>query len=62
MLQSLVVVFLVCDIQRRRNKAESREVLFVRPLTNARMFWAELVGMALLFGGRRGFHGILPVY
>ena len=49
LLQSLVVVFLVCDIQRRRNKAESREVLFVRPLTNARMFWAELVGMALPF-------------
>lgn len=49
LLQSLVVIFLVCDIQRRRNSADSREILFVRPLSNVRMFWAELVGMTFPF-------------
>ncbi|KIO43605.1 hypothetical protein [Sanguibacteroides justesenii] len=49
LFQSLVVVLLTCDMQRKRNKAESREILSVKPLSNSQFFWAELAGMALPF-------------
>lgn len=49
LLQSLVVVFLVCDRSRARNKADSREVLSIRSLSNSQIFGAELAGMALPF-------------
>ena len=47
--QSLIVVFLVCDIARKRKKAESREVLSVRPLGNAQFFWGEFAGIFFPF-------------
>ncbi|WP_286137668.1 hypothetical protein [Gabonibacter massiliensis] len=49
LFQSLVVVLLTCDMQRKRKKAESREILSVKPLSNSQFFWAELAGMALPF-------------
>ncbi|WP_065220096.1 MULTISPECIES: carbohydrate-binding protein [Butyricimonas] len=49
LLQSLVVVFLVCDRSRARNKADSREVHSIRSLSNSQIFGAELAGMALPF-------------
>lgn len=49
LFQSLVVIFLVCDISRQRKKAESREVLSVKPVSNSQFFWAELAGLSLSF-------------
>lgn len=49
LLQSLVVIFLVCDRSRARKKADSREVLSIRPLSNSQIFGTELAGLALPF-------------
>ena len=49
LFQSLVVIFLVCDITRKRKKAECREVLSVRPLGNVPFFWGEFAGIFFPF-------------
>ena len=49
LFQSLVVVFLACDLPRRRSRAESREVLSVRPLGNGGWLAAEFLGMLVPF-------------
>ena len=49
LFQSLIVIFLACDISRQRKKAESREVLSVKPLSNSQFFGAELAGLSLPF-------------
>ena len=41
LFQSVIVVFLVCDIQRKRNKAETRETFSIRPVGNGRFFLGE---------------------
>ena len=49
LLQSLVVIFLACDRSMARKKADSREVLSIRPLSNSQIFVTELAGLALPF-------------
>ena len=49
LFQSLVVIFLVCDITRKRKRAECREVLSVRPLGNVPFFWGEFAGIFFPF-------------
>lgn len=49
LLQSLIVVFLVCDIQRKRKKAETRDVLFTRPIGNGQSFLGEFLSIFLPF-------------
>ena len=46
LFQSVIVVFLVCDIQRKRNKAETREAFSIRPVGNGRFFLGELFGIS----------------
>ncbi|WP_099292660.1 hypothetical protein [Butyricimonas sp. Marseille-P3923] len=49
LFQSLVVVFLACDRSRARKKADSREVLSIRSLSNSQIFGAELAGLVIPF-------------
>ena len=49
LFQSLVITFLVCDIQRKRKKAETREVLFTRPVGNGEVFLGEILGILIPF-------------
>lgn len=49
LFQSLIVAFLVCDIQRKRWKAETREVLSVRPIGNGESFLGEVLGVLVPF-------------
>ena len=49
LFQSLIVVFLVCDIQRKQKKAETREVLSPRPISNGQSFLGEFLGILLPF-------------
>ena len=49
LFQSLIVVFLVCDIRRKRKKAETREVLSPRPISNGQSFLGEFLGILLPF-------------
>lgn len=49
LFQSVIVVFLVCDIQRKRNKAETRETFSIRPVGNGRFFLGEFFGIFLPF-------------
>lgn len=49
LFQSMVITFLVCDIQRKRKKAETREVLFTRPVDNEEVFLGEVLGILIPF-------------
>lgn len=49
LFQSLIVAFIVCDIQRKRRKAETREVLFTRPISNGRFFLGGFLGVLIPF-------------
>lgn len=49
LFQSLIIVFLVCDIQRKRKKAETREVLSPRPISNGQSFCGEFFGILSSF-------------
>lgn len=49
LFQSLIVIFLVCDIQRKRKKAETREVLSPRPISNGQSFLGGFLGILLPF-------------
>ena len=49
LFQSVVVAFLACDLPRRRRRAESREVLSVRPLGNVGWLAAEFLGLTVPF-------------
>lgn len=49
LLQSLIVTFLVCDIRRKQNKAETREVFSSRPIGNGRFFFGKFFGVLIPF-------------
>ena len=49
LFQSLIVTFIVCDIQRKRKKAETREVLSTRPIDNGQSFLGRFLGFLLPF-------------
>lgn len=49
LFQSLIVAFIVCDIQRKRRKAETREVLFTHPISNGRFFLGGFLGVLIPF-------------
>ena len=49
LFQSLIVTFLVCDIQRKQKKAETREVLSVRPIGNGESFFGGFLGILIPF-------------
>ncbi|WP_292268468.1 hypothetical protein [Butyricimonas sp.] len=49
LFQSLIVTFLVCDIQRKRKKAETREVLLTRPISNGQTLLGEVIGILIPF-------------
>ncbi|WP_294140450.1 hypothetical protein [uncultured Sanguibacteroides sp.] len=49
LFQSVFVTFITCDIQRKRKKAETREVLSVRPIGNGQSFLGEFLGILIPF-------------
>jgi len=49
LFQSLIVTFLICDIRRKQNKAETREVLSSRPISNGQFFFGEFLGVLIPF-------------
>ena len=49
LFQSLIVAFLVCDIQRKRKKAETGEVLSARPISNGQTLLGEAIGILIPF-------------
>ncbi|MFR5657836.1 MAG: hypothetical protein ACLUDU_07495 [Butyricimonas faecihominis] len=49
LLQSLIVTFLVCDIRRKQNKAETREVFSSRPIGNGQFFFGKFFGVLIPF-------------
>ena len=49
LFQSLMVVFISCDIQRKRKKAETRDVIFTRPISNGQSFIGEFLGILIPF-------------
>lgn len=49
LFQSFIVAFLVCDIQRKRKKAETQEVLSARPISNGQSFLGEILGILIPF-------------
>jgi len=49
LFQSFIIAFLVCDIQRKRKKAETREVLSARPIDNGQSFLGETLGILIPF-------------
>ena len=49
LFQSLIITFLVCDIQRNRKKAETREVLLTRPISNGQTLLGEAIGILIPF-------------
>ena len=49
LFQSIIVAFIVCDIHRKRKKAETREVLSARPIGNGRSFLGEILGILIPF-------------
>ena len=49
LFQSLIVTFLVCDIKRKRKKAETREVLSMRPVGNGQSFLGGFLGVFIPF-------------
>ncbi len=49
LFQSFIVAFLVCDIQRKRKKAETQEVLSARPISNGQSLLGEILGILIPF-------------
>ena len=49
LFQSVIVVFIACDIQRKRKKAETREVLYAWPIGNGQAFVGEFLGIFIPF-------------
>ncbi|WP_065219996.1 MULTISPECIES: golvesin C-terminal-like domain-containing protein [Butyricimonas] len=49
LFQSLTITFLVCDIQRKQKKAETREVLSPRPIGNGESFLGGFLGILIPF-------------
>ncbi|WP_065219100.1 MULTISPECIES: golvesin C-terminal-like domain-containing protein [Butyricimonas] len=49
LFQSLIVTFLVCDIQRKQKKAETREVLSTRPIGNGQFSLGGFLGILIPF-------------
>ncbi|MCR9011537.1 hypothetical protein [Gabonibacter chumensis] len=49
LFQSVIVAFIACDIQRKRKKAETREVLSARPIGNGQAFVGEFLGVFIPF-------------
>ena len=49
LFQSLIVIFITCDTQRKRKKAETREVLSARPIGNGLSFLGEFLGILIPF-------------
>ncbi|WP_294142371.1 hypothetical protein [uncultured Sanguibacteroides sp.] len=49
LFQSVIIIFITCDIQRKRKKAETREVLSARPISNGQSFLGEFLGVLLPF-------------
>ncbi|MCR9011441.1 hypothetical protein [Gabonibacter chumensis] len=49
LIQSIIVTFIVCDIHRKRKKAETREVLSARPIGNGQSFLGEFLGILIPF-------------
>ena len=49
LFQSIIVAFIVCDIHRKRKKAETREVLSARPIGNGQSFLGEFLGILIPF-------------
>lgn len=49
LFQAFIVAFLVCDIQRKRKKAETREVLSARPIGNGQSLLGEILGILIPF-------------
>ncbi|MCQ4872352.1 golvesin C-terminal-like domain-containing protein [Butyricimonas paravirosa] len=49
LFQSLIVAFIVCDIQRKQRKAETREVLSTRPISNGKFFLGGFLGILIPF-------------
>ena len=49
LFQSLIVIFIICDIERKRRKAETREVLSARPIGNRQSLLGESLGVLVPF-------------
>ncbi|WP_294140452.1 hypothetical protein [uncultured Sanguibacteroides sp.] len=49
LFQLIIVAFIVCDIHRKRKKAETREVLSARPIDNGQSFLGEFLGILIPF-------------
>ena len=49
LFQSLIVIFIICDIERKRRKAETREVLSARPIGNRQSLLGEFLGILVPF-------------
>ncbi len=49
LFQPIFVTFIVCDIHRKRKKAETREVLSARPIGNGQSFLGEFLGILIPF-------------
>lgn len=49
LFQSLIVIFIICDLERKRRKAETRDVLSARPIGNRQSVLGELLGILIPF-------------
>ena len=49
LFQPIFVTFIVCDIHRKRKKAETREVLYAWPIGNGQAFVGEFLGIFIPF-------------
>lgn len=49
LFQSLIVAFIICDIQRKRKKADTQAVLSARPIGNGQSFLGEFLGVLIPF-------------
>ncbi len=50
LFQALIVIFIICDIERKRRKAETREVFSARPIGNRQSLLGEFLGILVPFG------------
>ena len=49
LFQSLIVIFIICDLERKRRKVETRDVLSARPIGNRQSLLGELLGILIPF-------------
>lgn len=49
LFQSLIVVFIICDVTRKQRKAETREVLSARPIGNGQSLLGGFLGILIPF-------------